>query len=80
MRMIDLLSLTASPTIVGADDAVFGLGEKRRGLFAASLTFAELNLRLSGGEKAQALTAYGSYDEGTSTLAANHIAVHLVSN
>jgi hypothetical protein len=83
MRTIDLLGLPASPTIAGANGpAVFGLWEVGHvELFTSFADFvAELNLRLAGGEKAQALTAYGSYDEGTSTLAANHIAVHLVSN
>lgn len=83
MRTIDLLGLPVSPTIAGADGpTVFGLWEVGHvELFTSFADFvAELNLRLAGGEKAQALTAYGSYDEGTSTLAANHIAVHLVSN
>jgi hypothetical protein len=83
MRMVDLLGLPASPTIVAADGrAVFGLWERGHvELFTSFADFvAELNLRLAGGAKAQGLTAYGSYDESTSTLAANRIAVHLISN
>jgi len=82
MRTIDLLGLPASPTIVGADGrTVFGLAEiDHVELFTSFADFvAELNSRLAAGEKAQGLAAYGNYDEGTSTLAANHIAVHLIS-
>lgn len=83
MRMVDLLGLPASPAIVGADGrTVYGLWETGHvELFTSFADFvAELNSRLAGGEKAQALTAYGSYDQATSTFAANHIAVHLVAN
>lgn len=83
MRMIDLLALQAPPTIVGADGrTVYGLWEAGHvELFTSFGDFvAELEQRLAAGEKAQALTAYGSYDQGSSTFAANHIAVHLVSN
>jgi hypothetical protein len=82
MRVIDLLDLPASPTIGGADGrTVFGLSERGHvELFTAFPDFVtELDARLAGGEKVQALTAYGNYDEGITTLAANHIAVHLVA-
>ena len=83
MRAIDLLDLPASPTIAGADGrTVFALSERGHvELFAAFSDFAAaLDLRLAGGEKAQSLTAYGSYDEGAATLVANRIAVQLVSD
>src|SRR5262249_51773973 len=60
MRMIDLLGLPASPTIVGADGrTVYGLWEVGHvELFTSFADFvAELNTRLAGGEKAQSLTA-----------------------
>ncbi len=79
MRIVDLLDLPASPTIAAADGrTLFGLSEPGHiELFTSFADFVtELNLRLSGGAKAQALSAYGSYDEGTQTLAANRISVH----
>jgi hypothetical protein len=83
MRTIDLLGLAASPIIVGADGrATYGLWEAGHvELFTSFADFvAALNARLAGGEKVQGLMAYGSFDAGTSTFTANHIAVHLVTN
>jgi len=79
MRKIDLLTLTTPPTIAPASGrAVFGLWEPGHiELFTSFADFVtELNLRLGGGKKAVGLTATGSYDEATSTLAADHVSVY----
>lgn len=83
MRLVDLLDLPASPTIAPASGrTMFGLWERGHiELFTSFDEFvAELNLRLSGGESAVALAAFGSYDESTATLSTNRIAVHLVAD
>ena len=79
-RVVDLLELPAAPTIVAADGrAVFGLWQRDHvELFTSFDDFvAQLALRLSGGEAAVALAAYGGYDETAATLHANRIVVYL---
>ena len=79
MRKIDLLTLTTPPTIAPASGrAMYGLWEPGHiELFTSFADFVtELNLRLGGGKKAVGLTATGAYDEGSSTLAADHVAVY----
>jgi hypothetical protein len=82
-RVVDLLELPAAPTIVAANGrAVFGLWQREHvELFTSFDDFvAALALRLSGGEAAVALAAYGSYDETAATLHANRIAVYLAAD
>jgi len=79
MRKIDLLTLTTPPTIAPASGrAMYGLWEPGHiELFTSFADFVtELNLRLGGGKKAVGLTATGAYDEGSSTLAADHVSVY----
>jgi hypothetical protein len=81
-RVVDLLTLPASPSIVPTDRrALYGLwqnGEIK--LFRTFPEFVtELSLRLSSGDKAHGLAAYGAYDDATNTLRATHVAVHLSS-
>jgi hypothetical protein len=81
-RKVDLFDLPASPTIAPAQGRmIFGLVERGHiELFADFNEFArELAEQLGGGNAAQALAAYGSYDEASNTLTANRIAVHLHS-
>ena len=79
-RVVDLLTLPASPSIVPTDRrAVYGLWQNGQiKLFVSFPEFVtELGLRLGAGGKAHALAAYGAYDGGTNTLRTTHIAVHL---
>jgi hypothetical protein len=82
-RKIDLFDLPASPTIAPPAQGrmIFGLVERGHiELFADFNEFArELMEQLGGGNPAQALAAYGSYDEASNTLTANRIVVHLHS-
>jgi hypothetical protein len=81
-RVIDLLALPASPSIVPTDRrGLYGLWEKGEiELFGSFPEFVtELGLRLGSGKKAHALAAYGAYDDATNTLSAARIAVHLAS-
>jgi hypothetical protein len=80
-RIVDLLDLPGSPTIAPPAQGrmIFGLVERGHvELFADFSAFVrELTQRLAAGEPAQALAAYGSYDEASNTLSANRIVVHL---
>jgi hypothetical protein len=81
-RVIDLLTLPASPSIVPTDRrGLYGLwqnGEIK--LFRTFPEFVtELSLRLSAGNEAHAFAAYGAYDDATNTLTATHVVVHLSS-
>jgi hypothetical protein len=81
-RVLDLLTLPASPSIVPTDRrGIFGLWENGEiKVFRAFPEFvSELSLRLSSGDKAHALAASGAYDDATNTLRATHVAVHLSS-
>ena len=82
-RIVDLLDLPASPTIAPPTQGrmIFGLVERGHvELFADFNEFVrELTQQLAGGNPAQALAAYGSYDEASNTLIANRIVVHLAA-
>jgi hypothetical protein len=82
MRVVDLLTLPASPSIVPTDRrGLYGIWDKGQiklfGSFSEFVT--ELGVRLGAGNKAHAFAAYGAYDDATNTLKATHIAVHLSS-
>jgi hypothetical protein len=82
MRVIDLLALPASPSIVPTDRrGLYGIWEngeiKLFGTFPEFVT--ELGVRLGAGKKAHGFAAYGAYDDATNTLRATHVAVHLSS-
>jgi hypothetical protein len=82
MRVVDLLTLPASPSIVPTDRrGLYGLWQN--GEIKAFMSFpefvTELSLRLGAGGKAHAFSAYGAYDDATNTLRASHIAVFLSS-
>jgi hypothetical protein len=77
-RKLDLLELASGPTIAPASGrALYGITEPGHvELFASFEEFvAELSVRLGAGNAAHGLSAYGSYDEGSNTLAANRISV-----
>ena len=79
MRRIDLTALAAGPTIAPASGrTLFGISEPGHvELFETFSEFVtELSTRLGAGDAAVAMTAYGSYDEGSNTLNANRISVH----
>jgi hypothetical protein len=79
-RVVDLQTLPASPSIVPTDRrALYGLWQDGEiNLFRTFPEFVtELSLRLSSGNEAHALAAYGAYDDATNTLRATHVAVHL---
>jgi hypothetical protein len=79
MRRIDLTALAAGPTIVSATGrTLFGISAPGHiELFDSFGEFVtELGARLAEGNAALAMTAYGDYDEGASTLSANRVAVH----
>jgi hypothetical protein len=84
MRRIDLLTLPTSPTLAPPTTgrAVYGISVGRDiRLFSTFTEFsAELALALSGGRRALALTASGSYDAPSATLHATHIAVHFAAD
>jgi hypothetical protein len=78
-RKIDLLELASGPTLAPASGrALYGITEPGHvELFASFDEFvAELSVRLGAGDAAHALSAYGSYDEGSNTLTANRISVY----
>ena len=80
MRVVDLLTLPASPSIVPTDRrGLYGLWQD--GEIKAFTSFpefvTELGLRLGAGGEAHALAAYGAYDDATNTLKATHVIVHL---
>ena len=82
VRLIDLLNLPASPTIAPATGrALYGISMGRDvRLFATFAEFStEVAARLAAGNAAVALVASGSYDEGSATLHANHIAMHFAA-
>ena len=82
MRVVDLLTLPASPSIVPTDRrGLYGIWENGEiELFRSFSEFAiELGVRLGAGKKAHGLAAYGAYDDATNTLRATHVAVHLSS-
>jgi hypothetical protein len=79
MRRLDLTVLTSGPTIAPASGrTLFGISEPGHvELFETFSDFVtEISARLGAGDAAIAMTAYGSYDEGSSTLNANRISVH----
>jgi hypothetical protein len=82
MRIVDLLTLPASPSIVPTDRrGLYGIWENGEiTLFSAFPEFVtELGVRLGAGKKAHGFAAYGAYDDATNTLRVTHIAVHLSS-
>ncbi|HEX5421802.1 MAG TPA: hypothetical protein VFY39_17565 [Gammaproteobacteria bacterium] len=81
-KLIDLLGLPASPTIVPSDGhSVYGLWERGHvELFSDFSAFvAALSSRLTGSSSAVSMTASGRYDEGSNVLTANRIAVYFNS-
>ncbi len=79
MRRIDLTMLGAGPTIAPAGGrTLFGISDPGHvELFETFSEFVtELSARLGAGDAAIAMTAYGSYDEGSDTLHANRVSVH----
>lgn len=84
MRRIDLRTLPASPTLAPPTTgrAVYGISVGRDIRLFSTFTelSAELALALSGGRRALALTASGSYDAPNATLHATHIAVHFAAD
>lgn len=80
-RKIDLFDLNQSPQIeTAAGRTLFSLIEPGRvELFRDFDEFVEaLNARLAAGDRARSMAAYGAYDIGADTLAANKIAIHLL--
>ncbi|HEY5665754.1 MAG TPA: hypothetical protein VIV64_03460 [Gammaproteobacteria bacterium] len=80
-RLIDLFDLPASPGITeSALPRVYGIAEPGHAeLFKDFADFVdELSLRLSAGDRARSLAAYGRYDAGQVELTANKVVVHLV--
>jgi len=78
-RLIDLTTLAVSPTIAPTSGrALYGISVGRDvKLFTSFAEFStEVANRLSAGNAAIALVAVGSYDEGSTTLTAHHIAIH----
>jgi len=78
-RLIDLTTLAVSPTIAPTSGrALYGISVGRDvKLFTSFAEFStEVANRLSAGNAAIALVAVGSYDEGSTTLTAHHIAMH----
>ena len=80
-RAVDLLDLSASPTVLpqATGRMLFGLAEPGHvELFAEFDDFvAALTQKLAGGVPAQGFAAYGSYDEPSNRLTANRIVVHV---
>lgn len=80
-QVIDLTSLATPPTIAPTTGrALYGIsvgGDVR--LFASFSEFSDaVSAQLASGS-AMALVALGSYDEGSSTLRAHHIAMHFTA-
>ena len=81
-RLIDLTTLAVSPTIAPTTGrALYGISVGRDvKLFTSFADFsAEVANRLSAGNAAIALVAVGSYDDGSTTLTAHHIAMHFAA-
>jgi len=83
-RVIDLTALATPPTLAPpvSGRAIYGIsvGADIR-MFTSFADFsAELATLLGGGRPAIALTAIGSYDVGSTTLRATHIAVLFAPN
>ena len=79
-RLVDLDDLAAPLTVAPSEArGLYGIWEPGHvELFADFTQFVgELTLRLGSGAKAQALAAYGEYDETTVTLSAHRISVHM---
>lgn len=79
MRLVDLFDLPTSPTIApAAGPALFGISVE--GDITLYTSFDEFSTavadRLAAGNGAVALVAGGSYDQATTTLQAQRIAVH----
>jgi hypothetical protein len=82
-RLIDLTTLSVSPTIAPTTGrALYGISVGRDvKLFTSFAEFStEVANRLSAGNEAIALVAVGSYEEGSATLTAHHIAMHFALN
>lgn len=82
-RLIDLTTLAVSPTIAPTTGrALYGISMGRDvKLFTSFAEFsAEVANRLSAGNEAIALVAIGSYEEGSATLTAHHLAMHFAAN
>lgn len=80
-RLIDLFDLPASPAITESSlPRVYGIAEPGHAeLFKDFADFVdELSLRLSDGDRARSLAAYGRYDEGQVDLTAKKIVVHML--
>src|SRR5262245_19608039 len=84
MRIVDLLTLPASPTLAPPPDGRAAYGISVGGDIRMFDSFAEfssaLATKLGGGGHAIALTAVGRYEAGNATLYANHIAVLFAPN
>ncbi len=82
LQRMDLLTMTASPTIVPATGSVL-FGVARRGNIELYTSFADLvtaiTTHLNAGESAVSMMASGSYDASTNTLTANRISVFFTS-
>ncbi|MGD8339334.1 MAG: hypothetical protein PVH89_01050 [Gammaproteobacteria bacterium] len=81
-RVIDLFDLPASPSITESElRRVYGIAEPGHAeLFKSFADFVdELSLRLSSGDRARSLAAFGRYDSGEINLTANKVVVHLES-
>ncbi len=81
-RLIDLTTLAVSPTIAPTTGrALYGIsvgGDVKLFTTFADFSTAVAN-QLSAGNAAIALAAIGSYDEGSTTLTAHHIAMHFAA-
>jgi hypothetical protein len=81
-RLVDLFELPASPSITeSGPPRVYGIAEPGHAeLFKDFADFVDaLGLRLSDGDRARSLAAYGLYDAGESSLTANKIVIHMES-
>ena len=81
-RLVDLNDLPAPLTIAPSDAAgLYGIAEiDHIELFTEFPAFVDaLALKLGGGSRAQALAAYGAYDESSVSLNARRIVVHMRS-
>jgi len=81
-RLVDLNDLPGPLTIAPSNTAgLYGIWELDHvELFAEFPAFVdELALRLGSGSRAQALAAYGVYDESTVSLSARRIVVHMTA-
>jgi hypothetical protein len=79
-ELIDLFDLPGSPAVQPGDGrGLYGLWEP--GHVESFADFAgfvdELGLRISAGDRAVSLAAYGTHDEGANAVIANRVVVHL---